>query len=266
MDNYQTFKEVLLQGVHREEEERTNDFLICCRRPMEANVAHFRNRISQSLKTSRLAILCEIVAVLLFAKLMLHLGRLAGGGWLVSLIASLTILLGISGLLLFRHSWWTDYGLKSPNGWFRTLGSAILLVITLLILIGFLRALISRFVGEPNEIFDEIKVRKESLIWILIAIWTVVAFGEEMLLRGYILNRVADLFNRNKVGWTVGLLVSSVLFGLMHLYQGYFAVLISFLIGLAFGIAYIRVEFNLWVPIFAHGIYDTLFVLVHYSR
>ena len=236
-----------------------------CRRLMESNVAYFRNRISQNLQTRKLAILCEVVAVLLLAKLMLHIGRLAGGGRLITATAYLAILLTVSGLILFRHSWWTDYGLKSPKSWFRTLGSAILLVVTLLILIGFLRALISRFVGEPNEIFDEIRVRKESLIWILIAIWTVVAFGEEMLLRGYILNRVADLFNRNKVGWTVGLLVSSVLFGLMHLYQGYFAVLISFLIGLAFGIAYIRVEFNLWVPIFAHGIYDTLFVLTHYS-
>jgi membrane protease YdiL (CAAX protease family) len=233
---------------------------------MQVNVAHFRDRISQSLKTSRLAILCEIVAVLLFAKLMLHLGRLAGGGWLLTLIASLVILLGISGLLLFRHSWWTDYGLKSPNGWFRTLGSAILLVITLIILNGFIRVWINRFVGESyKDIFDGITVTKASLVWILIGIWTMAAFGEEMLFRGYLLNRVADLFNRDKVGWTVGVLVSSVLFGLMHYYQGYMGVLVSFVIGLAFGIAYIRVDFSLWVPIFAHGIYDTLFVLTHYS-
>ena len=195
----------------------------------------------------------------------MYIGSLAGGGWSLTMIASLVVLLGISGLLLFRHSWWTDYGMKSPKSWFRTLGSAILLVFTLVILIGFLRALISVFVEKPNELLDEIRVRKESLIWILIAIWTVVAFGEEMLFRGYVLNRVAEVFNRTKLGWTVGLLVSSVLFGLMHFYQGYFAVLISFLIGLAFGIAYIRLGFNLWVPIFAHGIYDTIFVLTHYS-
>jgi len=232
---------------------------------MEAKVANLRELISQNLQTNKLAITCEVVAVLLFAKVIMHTGRLAGGGWSFAMIAGLVILLGITGLLLFRHSSWTDYGLKSPKSWFRSLGSAILLVFTLLILTGLLKALVSRFVGEPNEILNEIQVSKESLIWVLIAIWTVVAFGEEMLFRGYLLNRVADLFNRNKVGWTMGLLVSSVLFGLMHFYQGYFAVLISFLIGLTFGIAYIRVGFNLWVPIFAHGIYDTLFVLTHCS-
>ena len=233
---------------------------------MEANVAHFRDRISKSLRTSRLAILCEVVAVLLFAKVTMHIGRLAGGDWSPTMIASSVVLLGISGLLLFRHSWWTDYGMKSPKSWFRTLGSAILLVIINNVVNALLVALWTILHGEPyKSIFDTMVVKKESLIWILVVTWTVAAFGEEMFFRGYLLNRVADVFNHRKVGLTVGVLASSSVFGLMHSYQGYVGVLLCCATGLVFGIGYIRVRFNLWVPIFAHGIYDTMFVLTHYS-
>lgn len=233
---------------------------------MQARVAHLRHLISQNLQTRKLAILCEVVAVLLFAMVIMDIGSLAGGGWLATIIASLIILLLVTGLLLFRHSWWTDYGLKSPNSWFRTLGSAILLVIIIKVLLGFLTAWWIIAAGEPDKSFlDAILGSKKSLIWILIATWTVAAFGEEMFFRGYLLNRVADLFERTKIGLTVGLLFSSVVFGFMHFYQGYFGVLNTFVIGLTLGIAYLRVGFNLWVPIFAHGIHNTIVVLIHYS-
>jgi membrane protease YdiL (CAAX protease family) len=233
---------------------------------MEARVAHFRDRISQNLQTSKLAILCEVVAVLLFAVVILDIGRLAGGGWLFTVIASLVVLLGITGLLLFRHSWWTDYGLTSPKSWFRALGFAVLLVIIIKLLLGFLTAWWIIAAGEPDKSFlDAMLGSKKSLIWILIATWTVGAFGEEMFFRGYLLNRVADLFNRTKIGLTVGLLFSSVVFGFIHFNQGYFGALATFVIGLTLGIAYLRVGFNLWVPIFAHGIHNTIVVLIHYS-
>jgi membrane protease YdiL (CAAX protease family) len=45
--------------------------------------------------------------------------------------------------------------------------------------------------------------------------------GEELVWRGYILNRVADLIGRSRLGWTVSIGIVSVVFGLAHFNQGW---------------------------------------------
>jgi membrane protease YdiL (CAAX protease family) len=42
------------------------------------------------------------------------------------------------------------------------------------------------------------------------------AFGEEMVYRGYLMNRVADLFAKSRTGWIISLLGVNVLFGFAH--------------------------------------------------
>src|SRR5215471_16909977 len=44
--------------------------------------------------------------------------------------------------------------------------------------------------------------------------WTLDAFGEEMVYRGYLMNRIADLMNRTRWAWIVSLFVVHVGFGL----------------------------------------------------
>jgi len=69
----------------------------------------------------------------------------------------------------------------------------------------------------------------------LLVVWTTAAFGEEMLFRGIVLNCVASLAVRygKTPNWTIGLVVSSVCFGLGHSYQGAFAELNAALAELA---------------------------------
>jgi hypothetical protein len=88
--------------------------------------------------------------------------------------------------------------------------------------------------------------------------WTLAAFGEEMFWRGYLMNRVADVFGRCRGALVASLLVVSVAFGFAHEYQGLAGWIEESLAGLALGLIYLRTGRNLSVPIIAHGVSDTI--------
>ncbi len=106
--------------------------------------------------------------------------------------------------------------------------------------------------------------------WTLLAIagaWTLAAFGEEMVYRGYLMNRLADLMNRTRWAWVVSLIAVHIGFGLAHAYQGITGVIDEGLAGFLFGIVYLRNDRNLAVPIIAHGLGDTIdFLLIFLGK
>jgi membrane protease YdiL (CAAX protease family) len=98
---------------------------------------------------------------------------------------------------------------------------------------------------------------KMSLLFLAL-VWTVAAFGEEMVYRGYLMNRVADLLNRTPLSWIISLIAVHAVFGLAHAYQGITGALDEGLMGLLLGILYLRTGRNLAIPIIAHGIQDSI--------
>jgi len=88
--------------------------------------------------------------------------------------------------------------------------------------------------------------------------WTLAAFGEEMVWRGYLMSRVADVFGRGRAAWAASLVIVSTVFGLAHGYQGLTGWIEEAIAGLALGAMYLGMGRNLWVPIFAHGVADTI--------
>lgn len=76
-----------------------------------------------------------------------------------------------------------------------------------------------------------------------------IAFGEEMAFRGYILNNLLDSFNK----W-IALFITSLLFSLFHLGNssiGFIPLVNIFLAGFLLGINYIYTR-NLWFSVFLH--------------
>ena len=98
---------------------------------------------------------------------------------------------------------------------------------------------------------------KELIISILL--YTIVAVVEETLFRGYILKNLMISFNKY-----VALVVSSILFSLMHIFNpnvDLFSLFNLFLLGILFGLSYIYTK-NLWFPIALHlswNLFQSLF-------
>jgi membrane protease YdiL (CAAX protease family) len=106
---------------------------------------------------------------------------------------------------------------------------------------------------------DEVQL----LFWLVMS-WTLAAFLEEMVYRGWITARIAEVGGLSTNAWVIAILLSSVLFGFAHLYQGTSGVITTGLSGLLFGVAYLASGRNLWCPIIAHGLTDTIgFVMIY---
>jgi membrane protease YdiL (CAAX protease family) len=93
--------------------------------------------------------------------------------------------------------------------------------------------------------------------------WTAVAFGEEMMYRAFLINQLGTLLQSNRLRWTLSLIFSSILFGVIHFYQGPLGIVLTGLTGLLFGLIYLKSSRNLWAVIIAHGLMNTFtFVLL----
>ena len=86
-------------------------------------------------------------------------------------------------------------------------------------------------------------------------VWLTAALGEEIVFRAFILDRLCQLSGSRHLA----ALVSSVLFSLMHIYQGANGVITTFIAGILFATLYLRSDKNLLLVILTHGIADTLF-------
>ncbi|HZW94348.1 MAG TPA: CPBP family intramembrane glutamic endopeptidase [Candidatus Eremiobacteraceae bacterium] len=167
--------------------------------------------------------------------------------------------------LWVRRIGWRRVGLTPYRNWKVTLGLG---VGAGLLLEGFelfvSQPLLVRWLGKQPDL-ETFRALNGNLKWTLIAIagaWTLAAFGEEMVYRGYLMNRVADLLNRTRRAWIVSLIAVHVAFGLAHAYQGVTGVIDEGLMGLLLGIIYLRTGRNLSVPIIAHGVSDSIDVML----
>ena len=100
-------------------------------------------------------------------------------------------------------------------------------------------------------------------IWLVLA-WTLAAFMEEMAFRGWIMTRVAETGRFTRAAWAVALVLSSAIFGAVHLYQGAAGVAATALSGAVFAWLYFVTGRNLWASIIAHGTLDTVGLLMIY--
>jgi len=71
--------------------------------------------------------------------------------------------------------------------------------------------------------FSELGDLQDNWKLVLLSIapaWILGAFGEEMVYRGYLMNRVAGLFRKPEFAWALSLVFVRFLFGLTHIDQG----------------------------------------------
>jgi len=173
-------------------------------------------------------------------------------------------LLGWAALRL-RKLRWRDIGFKRNRSWRSTLalgiGAGILMEAFELFVS---QPLLIRLTGKLPDLseFKEIQGNIKLSLLGLALIWTLAAFGEEMVWRGYLMNRLADLGDRTRLGWIVAMVAANVVFGFAHSYQGVTGIIDEGLMGLLLGLMYVGTGGSLAVPIIAHGVQDTVDLLL----
>ena len=222
---------------------------------MDNPTPSLRERTSALLRNNRLAIAVELLLVIL----------------LVASARNASILLLLIGWLSLwlRRSGWRAIGMNRPLSWRNTILTGIGIgVLYQLFSIFVLVPVLHRLTNTTLDLssFESLRGNVAQLaLWLAVS-WTFAAFGEEMAYRGYLFNRLTDLLGDNKIGWGVGALITSILFGLGHAYQGLSGVLETFVTGVVMVLLYILSKRNLWLPIIVHGVIDTFgFLLIFFN-
>ena len=157
--------------------------------------------------------------------------------------------------LRLRGSGWRAAGLSADRRWLALLGIGVAAGAAFWAFEYFVEnPLLYRLTGRyPDlDVFGGL-VGNVRLLVILIALNLVLAaFGEELVWRGYVLPRVAEILGSSSIAWAVSLLAVNVVFGLAHLYQGESGIVQAAVQGVLLGLLYLATGRNLIAPIAAH--------------
>ena len=135
-----------------------------------------------------------------------------------------------------------------------------------------LTPLVEALTGIPRDLslFDEVRGNTEAYLAWLPKIWIGAAICEEIVFRGFLIGRLEAAFGGpSRLATGAAVLLSSVVFGAAHAYQGPTGIIITGVLGFVFAVVYVSGGRNLWLNIVAHGTYDTLslaLVLTSFDR
>ncbi|MEX0300232.1 MAG: lysostaphin resistance A-like protein [Kordiimonas sp.] len=102
------------------------------------------------------------------------------------------------------------------------------------------------------------------LLTILPVMWLAV-IGEEVLFRGFILKFFSEKFGSTKTAWAIAIVISAVLFGICHFWQGPRGMISTGIGALIMGVAYYLCGRNLWPTILSHAAVNTLGFITIYA-
>jgi hypothetical protein len=169
--------------------------------------------------------------------------------------------------LRLRGLRWKDAGFARPRSWRMAMLVGILSGLFIELFELFIsQPLLARWTGKMPDLSNFTTVRgnlKLTLIYLLL-VWILAAFGEELVYRGYLMNRFAGLFRESLAAWVASLVVISIVFGCSHIDQAATGILENVWDGLLLGTLYLACGRNLTAAIIAHGVTDTVDVLLMY--
>jgi membrane protease YdiL (CAAX protease family) len=177
------------------------------------------------------------------------------------------LILGWISLRLRGFSW-KSIGFTRPTNWRRTIALGLSAGISMECLELFAtQPLLMHLFHEPPDLsfLTELRGNVSELAVVLLLTWTLAAFGEELAWRGYIINRIADMISLPRLRWPIAVVLSSAAFGLAHFDQGWTGVLENAIDGALLAGLYFASGRNLWLPIVAHGVTDSLDSLLIFS-
>ena len=191
--------------------------------------------------------------------------------------AALSVASSMVGALVVAWLWLRKDGalgkawnLRTPAiGWDKTLWFALAATIAIIgwfTLGGMLLQRIGIATPDVTEVLGWVtESRFHFILWIIVVALFAAGLGEELMLRGFLMDRLDRLPGLAGKMWPV-ILIQAAIFGSLHLYQGLGGLLITGVVAIGFGWLRYRCQGNLWACVLAHMAVDTIMMSLAYAN
>lgn len=228
-------------------------------------------RISANPSASQLGPLAELAVVMVLLGALLSLMTVDqavgdGAGPKLFVLGRMALLLLLCTWLLRRSGErWADVGLRRPPRWWTipaVVAGGFGAFIAIAVLAGPLLAALG--IEPPRHTGAALQGNLlEYLFWAGPVAWGSAAFGEELLLRGFVLDRIAKSIGSTRApALLAAAVLQGALFGSLHFHQGLGGILVTGAIGIVLGLMWLLGGRNLWACIVLHGIVNSI---THYE-
>lgn len=202
--------------------------------------------------------------------------NVAGEPTVTSIGGAVATALGMAGALLVAWFWLrrdgalqTAWNLRRPDSWAVTLAWAA--AATVAIIVWFtLGSMLVQTIGLDMPDVEEVmgwvtESQFHFVLWIVLVAFFAAGLGEELLYRGFLMDRLSRLPGLAGSMWPI-ILIQGALFGLPHIYQGLGGVIITGVVGIGFGWLRYHRGGNLWSLVLAHIAVDTIMMSLGYAN
>ncbi len=171
------------------------------------------------------------------------------------------------GVVLIRGGTLADLGFRRPAHWgivpFQVAGVLLAFVAAQTLM----PVLISSFVDVPApdlSRYDSIAGNFGAAIAMALILPLTASIPEEIIYRGFLIGRLSDIFGRSLGGATLSVLIQALIFGVIHFQWGVGGMILTVVMGIVWGTAYLLCGRNLWIVILAHSAGHILLVVQLY--
>ena len=206
------------------------------------------------------SVLLDIAIVVIVSIGALVLGDwLRSIGWLDFGDASRGFLAVIAGaiaavvLTLLRGGSFADLGFRRPKNWltvpFWAIGIFAAYVFFQVLGVG----VVSLFVEIPQadlSRFEPYHGKLMAAVMLVLILPFTASIPEEIIYRGFLMGRLSSVFGETTMGNVITVGIQSLVFGMIHFQWGVGGIVVTAIMGMVWGIAYLMCGRNLWITIY----------------
>lgn len=168
---------------------------------------------------------------------------------LLGAVTAVWLTLGRSGSL-------ADLGLRRPDNWLTVPLWSFGILVVFVIAQATIPLLVAQVVDMPQpdmSRYDAIRGNLGYAVAFGITLPLAAAIPEEIIYRGFMVNRLIDVFGHGRGGRILAVTVQALIFGLVHFQWGPGGVIVAAIMGAVWGFAFLLCGRNLWIVIIAHS-------------
>lgn len=183
-------------------------------------------------------------------------------------IAVLAGALGAIWLTLRRGGRFSDLGFKRPARWWTVPFWVLGIMVVFILAQGVVPQLLTPVFDLPEpdmSRYDSIRGNLPAALAMALILPLSAAIPEEIVYRGFLISRLLRLFGNGRAAAVLAVVVQSLIFGSIHFQWGIGGMLMTSIMGLVWGSAFLLCGRNLWIVIMAHSAAHIALVAQIYS-